>query len=115
VDQDRAPQKSKKALSQTAAPIREQKALACVSLTRGSRRRGGSGNQGHRAAPSAGNGSRSRAGTSTAAPDETLLAAVRQTIAAASGGVGKADVVAAAGISDAQCNAAISALLAAGR
>ncbi|MBK1634086.1 hypothetical protein CKO31_25900 [Thiohalocapsa halophila] len=95
--------------------MRAQNALACVSLTRGSRRRGGSGNPGRRAGASAGDSaSRPRAGTSTAAPDKTLLAAVRQAIAAAGGSAGKADVVAAAGISDTQCNAAIAALLAAG-
>ena len=43
-----------------------------------------------------------------------MLDTVRQAIASSQGGIGKAEVLAATGLSDAQWNIAINALLAAG-
>ncbi|AUB82640.1 hypothetical protein [Candidatus Thiodictyon syntrophicum] len=52
--------------------------------------------------------------TGSAAPDPVMLDAVKQAIAAAQGATSKSEVLAATGLTDAQWNAAINALLAAG-
>jgi len=56
----------------------------------------------------------SRPATGSAAPDPVVLDAVKQAIAAAVGGASKSEVLAATGLSDAQWNLAINALLAEG-
>ena len=56
----------------------------------------------------------SRPVTDSAAPDPVMLDAVKQVIAAAQGATSKSEVLAATGLSDAQWNMAITALLAAG-
>ena len=56
---------------------------------------------------------RQRSGAS-AAPDPAVMDAIKQAIQTASDGASKADVLAATGLSDAQWNAAIAALLADG-
>lgn len=70
---------------------------------------------GGRRSPPVGAAGRTRSGGSSgkaapAGPDSATLEAVRQAIAAATGGVSKSDVLAATGLTDAQWNAAISAL-----
>ncbi len=67
------------------------------------------------AAPRSGDDSPgSRPATGSAAPDPIMLDAVKQAIAAAQGATSKSEVLAATGLSDAQWNVAINALLAAG-
>ncbi len=67
------------------------------------------------AAPRSGNaGPGSRPATGSAAPDPVMLDAVKQVIAAAQGATSKSEVLAATGLTDAQWNVAINALLAAG-
>jgi hypothetical protein len=56
----------------------------------------------------------SRPATGSAAPDPVMLDAVKQVIAVAQGGTSKSEVLAATGLTDAQWNSAINALLAAG-
>jgi hypothetical protein len=56
----------------------------------------------------------SRPPTGSAAPDPIMLDAVKQAITAAQGAASKSEVLAATGLTDAQWNAAINALLAAG-
>jgi hypothetical protein len=66
-------------------------------------------------APRSGNpGPDSRPARGSSAPEPAVLDTVRQAIASSQGGIGKAEVLAATGLSDAQWNIAINALLAAG-
>ena len=67
------------------------------------------------AGPRSGNGGgRAPSGAGPEAPDAATLEAVRQAIAAGNGAASKSDVLAATGLTDAQWNAAINALLAEG-
>jgi hypothetical protein len=67
------------------------------------------------AAPRSGDaGPDSRPATSSVTPEPALLDAVKQAIAAAQGGTSKSEVLAATGLTDAQWNLAINALLAEG-
>jgi hypothetical protein len=67
------------------------------------------------AVPRSGNaGPGSRPATGSAAPDRLVLDAVKQVIAAAQGATSKSEVLAATGLTDAQWNGAINALLAEG-
>ena len=59
-------------------------------------------------------GAGSRSATGSVAPDPVMLDAVKQAIAAAAGGTSKSEVLAATGLSDAQWNIAINALLSEG-
>jgi hypothetical protein len=56
----------------------------------------------------------SRPATGSVAPDPAMLGAVKQAIAAAQGAISKSEVLAATGLTDAQWNIAINALLAEG-
>jgi hypothetical protein len=63
-------------------------------------------------APRSGNpGPDSRPSTGSSAPDPAVLDAVRQAIASSQGGISKSEVLAATGLTDAQWNLAINALL----
>jgi hypothetical protein len=97
-----------KSLLEAPAPV-TGKGRGSRSSARGPSRRSSPGS---RAAN--GDSSRSPGGTSTAAPDGATLDVVRQAIGAGNGGASKSDVLAATGLSDAQWNAAINALLADG-
>jgi hypothetical protein len=67
-------------------------------------------------APRSGSGGAgSRSVTGSVAPDPAMLDPVKQAIAAAQGGTSKSEVLAATGLSDAQWNIAINALLAEGK
>jgi hypothetical protein len=67
------------------------------------------------AGPRSGNGSgRAPSGSGPAVPDAATLEAVKQAIAAGNGGTSKSDVLTATGLTDAQWNVAINALLADG-
>jgi hypothetical protein len=83
---------------------------------RGGGRRSVSTGGGRRAAatPRTNGGTGAQRAASPAGPDGAALESIRQAIAAAGGSAGKAEVLAATGLTDAQWNLAIAALLAAG-
>jgi hypothetical protein len=83
---------------------------------RGGGRRSASPGGGRRAAatPRTNGGTGAPRAASSAGSDEGALESVRQAIAAAGGSAGKTEVLAATGLTDAQWNLAIAALLAAG-
>jgi hypothetical protein len=95
-----------RALLEAPAPVAARGGGRRSTLTGGGRRAA--------ATPRTNGGTGAQRAASPAGPDGTALESVRQAIAAAGGSAGKAEVLAATGLTDAQWNLAIAALLAVG-